>query len=332
MRAIGSISQAHGPARSASPTSSCKRPLQRGEPVDVGVAELDLHLGAAGDDRRRVRLEQHAADRPHRARAGDFGKPVVNARREPHHRDPGIPAPHHARRAGMVLLADQRDPVVPDADDRLDDADAQSGRVERVALLDMRFEIADIARRIDPLARPSGKTGAFQRLAQRRPVIAAAGLVDLVFGERVGKRAAAEIVAVMAFLVRPGDDLDAASRIVGKDARELQPIDDAERAVEPAAIGLGFAVRADQQTPLRTRIAPDHIADAVDHGVEPGLAKLVGQPMPRLDIDRRIGRAVNAGLVAAEFGKPLQIGDNALSVDLRHVSRPFQPPWRSAED
>ena len=148
---------------------------KRGRPVGVGVAELNLHLGAAGDDRRRVRLEQHAADRPHRARAGDLGKPVVDARRQPHHRHPGILAPDHARRAGMVLLADQRDPEIPDADDRLDDADAQPGRVERVALLDMRFEIADIARRIDPLARPSGKPGALQRLAQRRPVVAARG-------------------------------------------------------------------------------------------------------------------------------------------------------------
>ena len=33
------------------------------------------------------------------------------------------------RRPGMVLLADQRDPVVPDADDRLDDPDAQPADV-----------------------------------------------------------------------------------------------------------------------------------------------------------------------------------------------------------
>ena len=57
---------------------------------------------------------------------------------------------------------------------------------------------------------------------------------------------AAEVIPEMALFVRPGGDFDAASRIVGKDPRELQPIDDAERAIEPAAIGLGFAVRADQ--------------------------------------------------------------------------------------
>ena len=59
----------------------------------------------------------------------------------------------------MVLLAGDGDPVIPVADDRLDDADAQSAGIERVALLDMRLEIAEIARRIDQLARPSGKPG-----------------------------------------------------------------------------------------------------------------------------------------------------------------------------
>jgi hypothetical protein len=41
---------------------------------------------------------------------------------------------------------------------------------------------------------------------------------------------------------------------------------------------------------------------------------------------------VDTGLVAAELGKVLQIRDDALSVDLRHVFLSFQPPWRSAKD
>jgi hypothetical protein len=40
--------------------------------------------------------------------------------------------------------------------------------------------------------------------------------------------------------------------------------------------------------------------------------------MTRLDIDRGISRTVDTGLVAAEFGEPLQIRDNAPSVDARH--------------
>src|SRR5438067_732823 len=41
-----------------------QRPLEHRKPIDVGVAELDLHLGSTGDDRWRVWLEHNAADRP----------------------------------------------------------------------------------------------------------------------------------------------------------------------------------------------------------------------------------------------------------------------------
>src|SRR5947208_10642319 len=123
----------------------------------------------------------------------------------------------------------------------------------------------------------------------------------------------------MAFLVRPGGDLDAASRIAVKDAGELQPINDAQGAVEPAAVGLGFAMRTNQKPAHGAGIAANHIADPVNHGVEPGLAEFVGQPVPPLDLDRRIGRAVDTGLVAAELCKALQIRDNALSVDGWHI-------------
>ncbi len=206
-------------------------------------------------------------------------------------------------------------------------------RVERVALLDMGFEIADMAAGFEMFARPAGEPGPRQRLAQRRAVVAALRLVDLVLAERADERAAAEIAAVMAFLVGPGGDLDAepgAIRVGGKGAGQFQPVNHPQGAVEPAAIGLGLAVRADQQPPPRPGIAADHIADAVDHRLEPGLAQLAGEPMPRLDIDRRIGRAMDTGLIAAEFGKPTEVGDDALSVDGRHVVCP--QPWRSAED
>ena len=131
----------------------------------------------------------------------------------------------------------------------------------------------------------------------------------------------------MAFLVSPGGDIDAepgAVRVGGEGARQLEAVDHAQRAVEPAAIGLGLAVRADQQAPpLGRPIAADHIADAVDDRVEPGLAQLPGQPMPRLDIDRRIGRPMNAGLVPTELGKPLEVGNDALSIDPRHLPGPI---------
>src|SRR5204862_5757791 len=140
--------------------------------------ELDLHLGAARHDARRVRVEQHPPDRPYGARPGDRGKAVVNMAGEAHHRGSGIAAPAHLGRAGVVLLAGDRDPIVPDADDPLDNAYPQPGGFERVALLDMGFEVAQIARWVDPLARPAGIQGIGERLAQAL-ALAAGGGADL---------------------------------------------------------------------------------------------------------------------------------------------------------
>src|SRR6185312_6453917 len=231
-----------------------------------GVAELHLHLGPAGDDARRVRVDQDAPDRPDGARAGYFGETVVDARGEPHQRGGGVPAAVHLGRAGVVLLAGDRDPVVPVADDRLNDANAPAGRLQRAALLDMRLEIPHIALWLadDPL--PFGIAGLLQRLGQLFAV-AARGACNLVVPERAGERAAAEHIAVMALLVGPGDRLDpdpVERQVAGKSARRFERVDDAERAVEPAAARLRLAVRADQQNSPGALVMAEHIADAVD--------------------------------------------------------------------
>ena len=80
----------------------------------------------------------------------------------------------------------------------------------------------------------------------------------------------------MPLLVGPGGDLDAKAGAIGvggESAGEFEPIDHAKGAVEPAAIGLSFAVRADQQPAMCFRIIADYIADAVDDRIEPGLAQ-----------------------------------------------------------
>ena len=256
-------------------------------------------------------------------------------RRQPDHRDAGILAARHLRRAGMVLLAGDRDPVVPVADDRLDNPDLLARSVEHVALLDMSFEIADIAPGIELLARPAGEPGFGERGAQRDAIAAAAGL-DLAFGERAGEGAAAEHVAEMAFLVGPGDRLDSEPverRIGGEGPRQLKRVDDAERAVEPAPAGLRLAMRADEEPPRGMRVTANDIADAVDDRVETGRGELLGEPVTRGDILLRIGRPVHAGLVAAKIGEPLQIREDPFTIGLRHSCAPscqtcqrFNPP------
>jgi hypothetical protein len=161
-------------------------------------------------------------------------------------------------------------------------------------------------------------------LAQLLP-LAAGGGVDLILAQRVGKGPAAEHVAVMAFLVGPGDSLDAEpdERIIGGDgAGQFEPVDDAERAVEPAAMRLGLAVRSDQQPSGGVPIAADHVADAVDHRIEPGLGEFLDEPLARGDVVRRVGRPVHPGLVASEIGEALQIGDDPLAIGSRHLPSP----------
>ncbi len=89
----------------------------------------------------------------------------MNLRSQSHHRHARILAPHHACRAGVVLLTGEQNPVIPYADNCLDHANAQPAGVERVALLDMGFEIADIMPWVGLFAGPSVKAGTLQRLA-----------------------------------------------------------------------------------------------------------------------------------------------------------------------
>ncbi len=76
--------------------------------------------------------------------------------------------------------------------------------VERVALLDMGFEIAEMAAGFE-LLRAAGraKPARAKAGAQRGSVVAAFRPVDLVLAERADERPAAEIAAVMALPRRP---------------------------------------------------------------------------------------------------------------------------------
>ena len=116
----------------------------------------------------------------------------------------------HARGAGVVLLAGEIDAVLPDADDGRDDADRKPAAFERVALLDMRLEIADVPPgSAVTRARPASPTS---RSASRmvRPLVRsrAASISASVTCADIG--AAAEEAAEMSFLVAPRGDFDRA--------------------------------------------------------------------------------------------------------------------------
>src|ERR1700744_2790359 len=89
--------------------------------------------------------------------------------------------------------------------------------------------------------------------------------------------------------------------------RDFQTVDPAKRAVEPAAGRLRVGMRTDQQRgPGMTRAA-EHIADAVDLRLEPGVAHAAGEPVARVDIDWGQRKPHDAGAGRAEAAKCAQV-------------------------
>src|ERR1044072_8765135 len=164
----------------------------------------------ARDNARGAGIERDAAGGPDRARSAQRREAVLDPDAKTRQRHAGILADGHAGGAGVILFAGKTDPVLPDPDDGGDDADRQTAAFQRVALLDMRLQIAEVPSPLDGGARPAGKTDVAQRLAHAPAASAVARRVDVGFGERADIGSAAEEMSEMAFLVTPCRDLDGA--------------------------------------------------------------------------------------------------------------------------
>ena len=149
--------------------------------------------------------------------------------------------------------------------------------------------------------------------------------VDVGLAEAADEALGADHAAPMALLVGPRGDVDGEMRglgILGQRARDLEAVDHAHHAVEPAAARLGVGVRAHQQARPALGAAADDVADAVDHRLQPRLLHAAGEPVPALDVLRRQVRAMHAGLVAAEIGDAAQVGQKSFAIDAGHGARP----------
>ena len=153
----------------------------------------------------------------------------------------------------MILFADKIDAVLPDADDGGDDADRKAAALQRLALLDMGLQVADMPPALDADAWPAGKPDLTQGVAHGATAGTVTRGVDLGFGHAADIGSAAEETSKMSFLVAPRSDLDGAFDIgIGiEHARRFQRIDDAKRPVEPARIVLAFEMGAGQQSSVR---------------------------------------------------------------------------------
>ena len=130
-----------------------------------------------------------------------------------------------------------------------DDPDPASRVLEVRALFDVRFEEAGIAVGIQAQSRRARKAGLAHGVGQRGAATVGRAVLDLA-RQCADERAAAEAPdeARLLVLERHGVDRQGARRSVGgQRAHDFEPVDHAERAVEPASGRLRVGVRADQQ-------------------------------------------------------------------------------------
>ncbi len=278
------------------------------------VAELEIHLGPARDDAEAAGIQGDPPRRPGAARAADLRELPVDRRQQPHRREARIPALRHGGAAGMVLVAGEIDPELPDRHDAAHHAEMQAGGFELRPLLDVHLQEAAVAGRVEPHPGQAGEAGTRERRAKRRAVGAVAGLVHLGLGQVADRRAAAqEAAGEVPLLVREGDDVDGQPG-----AGQRHPGHDAQRPVEPAGLVLRLDVAADQQVRAGAAVAPQHVADPVDGSVQAADLEPGHQPAAGFHVRGREGRPVDAGAEPADLAQLVQVGQEGSGVDRGH--------------
>src|SRR5690606_6081202 len=117
--------------------------------------------------------------------------------------------------------------------------------------------------------------------------------------------------------------------VLGQGLHDVQPGQDAVRAVQPAAVRHGVEVGADEQYGTVRRAGPpgtadDHIARGVHGGVEAAEPRLLVQPLPRLQVGgAEPGPADAAAGVAPDPAERLDAVEEPARVDVQgHVASP----------
>src|SRR5713101_4860147 len=225
-----------------------------------------------------------------------------------------IAPPGHGRRAGVVGLASEDDPVPPVTHDALDDSDRDLRGLEMRALLDVQLDVgrerlrvaARLGRVVGVEAGP--RHGVHQPLAVRGPEAR-----DLLDVELASECPRPEETRVAPLLVAPGGDHERQARapaglVDGLEA--LEAGEDSQRAVERAAVGHRVDVRARDDRRPAVAETPESIARLVDPGAETRLLHSPQQPGAGLLVGRAPARARDATRVGAapETGQRLEMG------------------------
>src|ERR1700722_5245063 len=173
----------------------------------------------------------------------------------------------------------------------------------------MRFEIADVATRVELEARAARIARLLQCITHRMAVCAVARIVDLGFTNIADERPTAEIAAEMALLIAKCNDVNTDTvhrRILAQRACGFEGVDYPQRAVEPARLVLTLDVRTRENYAARA-VSPEHIGDAVDLRIESSFGHPLHQPLPRDHIGCRQRRPVHTGLVATDLAERVKV-------------------------
>jgi hypothetical protein len=226
---------------------------------------------------------------------------------------------HHGR-AGVILLPAECEADAAQSNDARDDADLAPAILEIRALLDVRFDKTGIAAGHKPLARHVGQPRFAQRLGECHTAMVDRPLLHLR-RQRAGQGTAAEAAHETRLLVLERHRIHrevTRGAIRGERANHLQPIDHAERAIEPAPGGLRVGVRANQQRLAGIAGAPDHVANAIDRRVEPRLFITLFEPAARLHVLRTECRPHDTLALCADAAQVAQVGEQAFRIDTGH--------------
>src|SRR6266446_590155 len=260
-------------------------------------------LAARGHDVGHARVNPHHADVADALAAAVLDDQVACLERVLGGPEEAVAAPLHRRGARVIGLADKRDAGAAHADDRVHDADRDPGLLEPRPLLDVELDVRrDRAGGGLGLGDPARVEAGPRHRVDEPLAVDGCHRLDPREVEPTAEGARAEEAPVAAFLVAPRCDGErAAVRGVGLTDRleRLEPRQDAERAVEDAALGHRVDVRAREH---RGGVGPERaesegaedVARAVHPRLEPRGGELPREPGARLFVLRRPARARHA--------------------------------------
>ena len=216
------------------------------------MALVDDELARPRDRGRDRRAD---VDRADRRPAALVARRLADGEDEPGARHERVAARVHRKAAALHGLAADADAVALDPGGAGDDPDRQPFALEDRALLDVELEVGDGS--VEP--RPGARRGVEVdpvggERVDERDAVAVLDVADAAGLEGAGGEARAEQRApeARALLVGPVDERDGHGRLAGgrERAQDLEPAEDAQRAVEPAAVGDRVHVAAEDHRPL----------------------------------------------------------------------------------